>query len=85
MSLPFSRFLEIVLLLKEVRAEEAKAELINSAFTAFQMGAGGDMTFKQYIEKLGLSDSPTVARVEISAKDAIQKADAIMRQTGSKQ
>jgi hypothetical protein len=49
------------------------------------MGAGGDLTFKQYIEKLGLSDSPTVARVEISAKEAIRKADAIMRQTGSKQ
>jgi len=58
----------LVKLLSEVRHEEAKERLIESAFIGFQMGAGGENTFGQYLESLGLKEK-TVEEPTMSSKD----------------
>lgn len=60
---------------------ENSNRLINSAFIGFQMGAGGDKTFQQYLQSLGLSadGKPRDPELtEITAADAIAKAEAIL-------
>lgn len=55
--MPFSRLQELITLLPKVKQEEAKDRLIEQAFLAFQMGAGGKETFGQYLNGLGLGDN----------------------------
>lgn len=40
----------------EVKKDEARDRLTESAFIGFQMGAGGDKTFGQYLEAIGLKE-----------------------------
>jgi len=57
-----------VILLSEVKQEEAKERLIENAFIGFQMGSGGDKTFGAYLESLGLKEK-TAADEVMSAQD----------------
>ncbi len=58
-------------MLAKIRQEEAKERLVESAFVGFQMGAGGDKSFGEYLESLGLRDKTIESKPEqsISAKD----------------
>jgi hypothetical protein len=58
-------------LLAKIRQEEAKERLVESAFIGFQMGAGGEKGFGEYLESLGLRDKTIESKPEqtISAKD----------------
>jgi len=53
----FSRFAQLVSLLSEVRREEAEEKFTLAAFVGWQMGAGGNKTFGQYLKHL-LPDLP---------------------------
>lgn len=54
MALPVGRFLQLARIIAEARADEAKDQLTNSAFVAWQLGAGGELTFRAYLRRLGL-------------------------------
>ena len=49
----------------------------NGAWIAFQLGAGGDMTFGDYLESVGLGDEKP-REPSVSASDAIAKAERIL-------
>jgi hypothetical protein len=49
--------------------------LINSAFVAFQLGAGGESNFGEYLSHLGLGNGATPA--PITKEEAIAKAERI--------
>ena len=84
-SLLFDRFQQLVIMLSKVKQEEAKDRLINSAFIAFQMGAGGDKTFGQYLEKIGLSETHSdLSGTQVTAKEALAKAQKIRDKIRSK-
>lgn len=69
----------------KVKHEEAREKLILAAFVGFQMGAGGDKNFKQYLESLGLAkDSDAVETKPISAEEAIAKAEGILAKAKKK-
>lgn len=78
--------MEIIGVVAKARQEEAQNQFINSAFVAFQLGAGGDMKFGEYLDKIGLAgnDKPEPERIHITAEQAIAKAESIMRKTGSR-
>ena len=63
-ALPFSRLLELALVLPALKQEEAKDRLIEQAFLAFQMGTGGKETFGEYLNGLGLGDKQTVQQAK---------------------
>jgi len=50
--------MEIKRLIDERENERVKELFVQSAFTAWQMGAGDKMTFSEYLNHLGLSDEP---------------------------
>ena len=52
-------------LLAEVKKDEARDRLTEAAFIGFQLGAGGDKTFGEYLTSIGLKDSDTT----MTAKD----------------
>ena len=65
--------------LTEVKQEEARERLTLCAFIGFQLGAGGDKSFGQYLEVLGLKESKEAPRAsELTAEEAIAKAEAIL-------
>lgn len=64
---------------RQLRKAEATNEIRKMAFLGFQMGAGGEMNFQQYLESIGLSDDqPTPECKPIRADEAIAKAQAIL-------
>ncbi len=64
--------------LNELKKGEAREKLILSAFTAFQLGAGGDKNFGEYLKSLGLSLEPPGQQLEpITKEEAIAKAERI--------
>ncbi len=65
-------------ILHEIKHEEAKGRLIEVAFIGFQMGAGGNNTFGQYLESLGLSEKK-VEVANITKEEAIAKAERIRK------
>ena len=74
--MPLNRFLELAGTISKVKHEEAKQDLVNASFIAFQMGAGGDKTFGQYLETIGLAEK-VETKEEASTADVIAKADRI--------
>jgi len=75
----------MVKLALKIKHEEAREKLILAAFVGFQMGAGGDKNFKQYLESLGLSGEPdTVETSDVTAEDAIKKAEDILTAASKK-
>lgn len=60
--------------------------LIQSAFTAFQLGAGGDKTFGDYLSHIGLSDKPAIQQVKtkLTTPDILRKSQEI-RERAAKQ
>lgn len=71
------RFTRLVSMLAEKRTQEHKERLILGAWIAFQLGAGGDMTFGDYLDKMRLGQ-PRPEAPRVSASDAIAKAEAIL-------
>ena len=86
--MPFARFQELVNLLLEARKDEVKERMVEGAWIAFQMGAGGEMTFGAYLKKIGLVESQEreiVSEARVTAKEAIAKAEEILRMAREKQ
>jgi hypothetical protein len=52
--------------------------MVNTAFLAFQLGAGGE-SFSQYLDRLGLSDHSEAPAVHVTKEEAIAKAEKIKR------
>lgn len=78
----FSRFGQLRDLLIKVRQEEVKEKFILSAFIGWQMGAGGDKKFGDYLKELGLLEGQAESSPEpqgLSAKEAVAKAEEILR------
>lgn len=84
----FSRFLQLRDLLVVIGREEIRDKFIISAFIAWQMGAGAGMKFGEYLEGIGLSEKQPVAETpedkELTAKDAIKKAEEILAMASKK-
>ena len=75
--LPYARFRRIGRLIARSNREEARERLRDGAWIAFQMGAGGEMTFGEYLDKMGLGERKPEPK-PVTAKDAIAKAEAIL-------
>jgi len=75
----------MVKLALKIKHEEAREKLILAAFVGFQMGAGGDKNFKQYLESLDLAKNSDAAETEnITAEEAIKKAEDILAAASKK-
>jgi len=75
----------MVKLALKIKHEEAREKLILAAFVGFQMGAGGDKNFKQYLEAMGLaSETYTPAPAGVTAEEAIKKAEGILKMAKKK-
>ena len=60
-----------------------------SAFTAWQMGAGGGKKFGEYLEDLGVLEKQAAGEAvpedkEMTAKDAVAKAEEILAMASKK-
>ena len=62
-------------MLSKIKQEEAKEKIIQGAWIGFQLGAGGDKRFGEYLESLGLSETEPLP--QITAKEALDKARKI--------
>ena len=69
-------------MLNRVRRDEEKEKLIAGAWIGFQMGAGSDKNFGQYLESLGLKETKGVSETpegkKMTAADAIKRAEGIL-------
>lgn len=63
----------------KAKYEEAKADMINSAFVAHQLGAGSGSKFADYLARLGLSGDGRLPgpASSVSTEEAIAKAERI--------
>jgi len=77
-----------VKLIGEIKKEEARDAFTLSAFTAFQMGAGGEKKFGEYLNDLGLSENTDTAgagvEVQVTKEEALKKAEAILKMVKNK-
>jgi len=63
----------LIILLSNLKQDEIKERLINSAFLAHQLGAGGEQTFGEYLKNLGLTNEATpIPRKEITKEEALK-------------
>jgi len=69
--------MEIKGIIDEREKERVREQFIQSAFTAFQMGAANKMTFVEYLNHLGLSDGQPPRR-EAQATTADSDLFALM-------
>jgi hypothetical protein len=76
--LSFRRFRRICRIIAEREREEARERYRDGAWIAFQMGAGGDVTFGDYLSRMGLSEQEPV-QDHTTAQEAIAKAEAILQ------
>jgi len=88
-SLSFSRFLQLRRFILISKKEELREKFILAAYTAWQLGAGSGKKFGEYLDGIGLSDKETMSEPvpkveEMSAKDAIAKAEEILRKAAAK-
>jgi len=67
-----------------VKHEEARERLTDSAFIAHQLGSGGDKNFGDYLQSLGLLEGQAVTEDKVTAKEAIAKAEEILKMAGKK-
>jgi len=87
--MPFSRFFHLCkFLLKEKRAG-TREKFTMSAFTAWQMGAGGGKKFGEYLEDLGVVEKKAGGEAvpedkEMTAEDAVAKAEDILAMARNK-
>lgn len=89
-ALLFSRFLQLRRLLVDEKKEANKERFILSAFIGWQMGAGGNKKFGEYLAELGLLEGQAIAGVipeskELSAKEAVAKAEEILAMARKKE
>ncbi len=69
----------------EAKREEYKEKLIMGAWIGYQMGAGGDKNFGDYLGHWGLLESsPKGDNKVVSAQDAIKKAESILEMARNK-
>lgn len=71
--------MELAALLPKLKQEESKERLVELAFLGFQMGAGGQQTFGEYLQSIGLSGEKVVTEKPITAEEAIAKAEKIRK------
>uniref|UniRef100_A0A6M3IP57 Uncharacterized protein n=1 Tax=viral metagenome TaxID=1070528 RepID=A0A6M3IP57_9ZZZZ len=76
-NLPLNRLLELLEVLGKIRQEEAKEKLVNGAWIGFQMGAGGEKNFGQYLESIGLIESKEEPMPQITIEEAMAKGQRI--------
>ena len=60
--------------------------MIEGAWIGFQLGAGGELNFGDYLRKMGLlEENPEVIEErKVTAKEAIAKAEEILRKAREK-
>ena len=75
--LPYARFRRLRRLIERRAREESRERLQSGAWIAFQMGAGGEATFGDYLDKIGLGGQKAEPKL-VTAADAIAKAEAIL-------
>lgn len=72
--MPLSR-LQVV---KEAQETEFRDRLVQGAFIAFQMGAGGKNSFGEYLNSLGLGEKRTESKqAKISTGDILKKSEQV--------
>jgi hypothetical protein len=76
-ALSYSRFARVVKVAAERFKSEARDQFKQGAWIAFQLGAGGEMNFGAYLDKMGLSDTPHV-EPRVTAQEALAKAEKIL-------
>ena len=54
----FERFTELVVHLGKEKQAEEHGKFVLAAFTAYQMGAGGEHKFTEFLGLIGLGDTP---------------------------
>jgi hypothetical protein len=69
--------LRLCRLVERAERDEAKERLREGAWIAFQLGAGGEKSFGDYLAQMGLSEQEPV-REHVTAQEAIAKAEAIL-------
>ena len=77
-AMSYGRFSRVVKVVAERFKSEARDRLKQGAWIAFQLGAGGEMTFGDYLDKMGLSDIPHVEATHVTAEEALAKAERIL-------
>lgn len=85
----FSRFFRLRKLLLKIRRDEIQDKFTLSAFTAWQLGAGAGKKFGDYLDSLGVmgkqaKGEPVPEDKEMTAKDAVAKAEEILRMASKK-
>ena len=86
-NLSFVRFRKLTDLLLKMRGDEARERMIDGAWVGFQMGAGGELNFGDYLRKMGLvkgEDAKNPVTKETTAKEAIAGAEAILAMASKK-
>lgn len=65
--------------IQDIETREFREKLITSAFTAFQLGAGGDKPFLEYLSAIGLADKPAAQQVKSkpTTADILRKSQNI--------
>jgi len=74
-------------MLSKLKQEEEKERFILGAWIGFQMGAGGDKNFGEYLYSLGLMEERVADRkgIELSKEQALAKAGEILAMARKKQ
>ena len=86
--LPFNRYLQLRYLLIKAKHDDIKEKFTLAAFVGFQMGAGGDKNFGQYLEGLGLGEEQSGVEAKpssLTAKEAVTKAEGILAMARKKE
>ncbi len=65
--------------IQDMETREFREKLVSSAFTAFQLGAGGDKPFLEYLSAIGLADKTTAQPVKAkpTTADILKKSQNI--------
>ncbi len=80
MSLPLIRYYPLVKYLSQLHRETVQAESVQTlgaAMTLYKMGVGGDISFMEFLEKLGFRSRREAAPVRVTKEEAIAKAEKI--------
>jgi hypothetical protein len=66
--MPYRKFINAIKVVSKRVEAEKKEMLIVSAFTGWQMGAGGKKNFNQYLKGLGLLEKEKLDKSQIKAE-----------------
>jgi len=78
----FDDFEEQAGIIEELRAEDAKNQLVSAAFVGWQSGAGGKKSFGEYLKSMGLSEKAaelTDEQKKAIADTALRRAKQIVK------